>query len=214
MRSTWLPALAGALIGCTTLDQERLRDYSDDGAAMFRCGRYDDARDSFEAALRLKPSDPGLLYNIGQCQDRGGDPAGAERAYRACLEIAPDHPPCRQAQAALLVRLGRRDEAGRIIEDWLGARPQLAAAYALDGWYWRQAGDLPRAQSRLQQALERDPKDMLALTELAQVYEALERPDRALALYRRALDLDPKQAGIADRVNALLARGAVLPRPE
>src|SRR5207253_4981700 len=143
------------------------------------------------------------LYNIGECYDRLGDTAKAERSYRQCLVQTPNHADCRHALASMLMRAGRKDDATRLVEEWLAREPRLAAAYAEDGWLWRQAGDLPRAQARLQQALELDPHEPRALVELALVYEAMQRPDRAAALYERVLERDPHQTEIVKRLNGL-----------
>src|SRR5262245_61741086 len=215
MRHGWLIAgLMFGLAGCSTVADERFRDYTEDGVQLYREGNYADSRESFQAALAIKPEDPTLLYNLGECYARLGDGVKAERFYQACLQRATDHVPCRHALAVLLVQENRRPDAARMIEDWLAREPKLAAAYAEDGWFWRQAGDLPRAQARLQQALEFDPHDARALTELAQVYETMQRPDRALALYERALERDPNQPELTKRVNGLLAKGAGRPRPD
>ena len=215
MRRVWLIAgMVLGLAGCSTVAEERFHDYNEDGVQLFQQGNYADARESFQAALALKPEDPAVLYNLGECYAHLGDTAKAERFYQDCLHRAPNHVPCRHALAVLLVRANRRPEAARMIEHWLAQEPKLAAAYAEDGWFWRQAGDLPRAQARLQQALEFDPHDVRALTELAQIYETMQRPERALVLYERALERDPKQPELTNRINGLLAKGAGRPRPD
>lgn len=207
-------ALALCLEGCESASQERLRDYNLDGVYLFQRGDYAAARESFQAALALKPEDPGLLYNLGECYDRLGDTAKAERSYHQCLVQASNHAACRHALASMLMRIGRKDDAGRLVEDWLAREPRLAAAYAEDGWLWHQAGNLPHAQTRLQQALELDPHDARALVELALVYEAMQRPDRAAALYERVLERDPRQAEIAKRLNRLRSQGTHQPLPD
>ena len=101
-----------------------------------------------------------------------------------------------------------------MVEDWLAREPRLAAAYAEDGWLWYQAGDLPRAQGRLEQALELDPHDGHTLIELARVYEAMKRPDRAVALYERVLERNPKQVEVTERLKALRSQGTGQPQPD
>ena len=76
---------------------------------------------------------------------------------------------------------------------------------------WR-ALRMPRAQSRLQQALAIDHNDVRALTEMALVYEALNRPDRAVVLYERSLELNPRQPDVVQRVSFLKSQGAGRPR--
>jgi tetratricopeptide (TPR) repeat protein len=209
--------LAGLILlatGCAQTMPERLLEYNRDGLAMFDKGQYDHARELFEASLALKPNDPNMLFNLGQCYERLGQPDRAEASYNQCLQVAPDHAACRHALAKLLVARGRGDEAVRSTEAWLTARPNVASAYAVDGWLWHQFGDLPRAQSRLQQALEHDSRDVYALNELALVYEDMHRPDRAAALYERSLDYRPNQPDVRDRLKALRAAGAGAPRPD
>jgi tetratricopeptide (TPR) repeat protein len=94
----------------------------------------------------------------------------------------------------------------------MAREPNVAAAYATDGWLWHQAGDLPRAQARLQQALLLDPHDCFALVELAQIYEAMQYPERAVDLYEQALHQDPYQPEVMRRLNQLQAQGVGRPR--
>jgi tetratricopeptide (TPR) repeat protein len=203
------------LVGCVPAEvQQRVRDYNEDGIYLYQRGDYRAAGESFLAAHALQPQDPGLIYNVAECYDRIGDREKAERYFNECLLRSPNHAACRHALAALLVREGRWAEAVTMVEDWLAKEPKLAAAYAEDGWLWHQAGDLPRAQARLQQALQIDPHDNRALTELALVFEAMQRPDRAVALYERALQVNPHQPDVGRRLNQLRAQGVSLPRPD
>jgi type IV pilus assembly protein PilF len=214
-RFAWTLLLLGCPAGCVSVPvPERVRDYNQDGIYLFERGQYRDARDSFAAALALQPEDPALLYNLGQCYDRAGDPAKAERYYLECLQRDSNHAACRHALASLQVRVGRRDDAVRMVQDWLAREPKRAAAYAEDGWLLLQAGDLPQAQARLQQALQLDPHEPRALIELARVYETLQRPDRAAVLYERVLERDPHQAEVAKRLNQLRSQGAKPPQPD
>lgn len=209
----WVTAvLLVGLAGCATEDAERVRDYTADGLNLYRHGDYLGARESFQAALALRPDDPGLMYNVAQCYDHQGAGAPAERYYLACLQRSPDHAAGRHALAALLVHEGRGAEAVHMAEDWLAREPKRADPYALDGWLWHQKGDLPRAQGRLQQALEIDPHNVRALTELAALYEEMHRPDRAVVLYERVLEVEPGNDEITARLNRL--HGTTRPQPE
>jgi len=210
----WVCGILMLAAGCAPTGQERARDYNEDGVYLFQRGDYRSARESFQAAQALTPEDRGLLYNVGQCYDRLGDSANAERCYRDCLQRAANHADCRHALAALLLRGGRGGEAKAMVEEWLAREPKLAAAYAEHGWLLFQAGDLPGAQTRLQQALELDPQDPRALVEMARVYEALQRPDRAVVLYERILQREPRQVEIQRRLNQLQAQGVSRPRPD
>jgi tetratricopeptide (TPR) repeat protein len=199
---------------CAPTAQERVRDYNEDGLHLFQHRSYDKAAESFEAALALTPGDAQLLYNAGQCYDRAGNAAKAEQYYDACLQRSPNHAGGRNSFATLLLHQGRRDEAVKLIEGWLASQPRLAAAYAADGCLLHQLGDLPAAKLRLEQALELDPHDTRALVELGLVYEALQRPDRALVLYERAVAENPQLDDVAGRIQRLQAQGVKRPLPE
>src|SRR5579884_1729465 len=131
-RVCWAAGLALCLAGCAPTAQERARDYNEDGVALFRRGDFGHAKDSFRAALDLQPQDAAVLYNLGQCCDRLGDAAQAERYYAACLQRDGRHSACRYAQCRLLVREGRTPEATRMVEDWMRQQPKDATAYAAD----------------------------------------------------------------------------------
>jgi Tfp pilus assembly protein PilF len=216
MRGVW-GATGLALIwlgGCAPTAQERVHDYNEDGLHLYQHGEYGRAAESFEAAIALEPGDAALLYNAGRCHDRAGDAARAEQYYTACLQKAPNHAGARNGLAALMLRQGRRDEATQMIEGWLASQPKRGAAHAADGILLHQLGDLPSAKLRLEEALRLDPHDTRALVELGLVYEALQRPDRSLVLYERALDEDPQLEEVAERLRRLQAQGVKRPLPD
>jgi len=206
--------LLAGLAGCETPAQDRARPFNEDGVHLFQHRDYGAARESFEEALRLQPKDPGILYNVGQCYDRLNNTVKAEKFYQQCLEQDANHAPCRHALEVLWFRTGRSKEAEQLIEDWLTREPKRADAYVEDGWRLRQEGALNQAQARLQQALDLDPHNVRALTEMALLYEVLQMPERAVVLYQRVLAEDPRQTDVADRLNLLRKSKVGSPLPD
>jgi Flp pilus assembly protein TadD len=216
-RLVWVAGLAFAAGACVPAVQERVRDYNEDGNFLFQHGRYDYARDSFAAALALQPENPDLIYNVGQCYDRLGQVVQAERSYTECLQRNANHPECRHALTMLLLRQGRRDDAVRMVRDWLRSvqhTPAEAAALAEDGYLYAQAHQPVEALERFQQALELDAHSVRALTEMGRVYEELHYPDRALVLYQRALLVNAQQPEVVQRASLLRRQGIGSPRPD
>jgi tetratricopeptide (TPR) repeat protein len=214
MRRAFCALALLAAAACASEVQQRVREYNEDGVHLFQKGAYRQAKQSFEAALALTPESANLLYNIGQCHDRLGDRVEAERIYKECLARAPDHAECRHAWAVLLVESGRQPEAVRMVEDWLRARPELSSPYVEDAWLRGRDGDLMHARGRLQQAIDKDPRDSRALAELGRIYEKLDKPGRALLLYERSLTVDPQQPELTRKVADLRARKVKPPRPD
>jgi tetratricopeptide (TPR) repeat protein len=206
--------IALLIAGCTPIAQERLTELQQDAMLLYDKGNYTAARESFQTAFALQPTKTVLLYNIGQCSERLGDLEEAEKSYRECLTRLPNHVPSRHALLALLVRRGQVEETRRLVKMWLAQEPNSAAARSAEGWLLHQDGDVVRARARLQEALQINPRDQMALTELGVIYEKMGRPDRAVALYERALEQDAGQLEIARRVKYLKSQGVRGPRPD
>lgn len=62
------------------------------GDVQLRLGRVQDARKSFDEALRLGPTSTGALYGIAGCSLGEGDYEGALKAYREIARLHPDEP--------------------------------------------------------------------------------------------------------------------------
>jgi Flp pilus assembly protein TadD len=208
-----LAPLLWPVSACDMTKQEHFKFYNDDGIFLFSRGDYKSALEDFQAALELKPDDPNLLYNVGQAYDRLGDPVRAEKYYLQCLDVVSGHEEARHALAELWYRTGRKDQAARMIQDWLVAEPQKAAPYAEDGWLLRMQKNYPNAHGRLQQALAIDPHNLRALTELGILFEEENMPDRALVLYERALEFHPRQTELIRRIQMLRTKQIQPPMP-
>ncbi len=202
-------------LGCSGVAaDDRVRQINDDGVFLYQRGEYAGAREDFEFALTLKPGDPGLTYNVGQCYEHQGNAKKAEESYKLCLNKDPNHLQGQSALIKLLVNQGRTSEAKDVVQTWLVSQPKLADAFAHDGWLFQQQGDVQSAMGRLQQALELDPHNVHALVHLAMLFESLERPDRALVLYEEALQREPNRDDLRRHVDELIAKGVKRPLPD
>ncbi len=182
------------------------------GVCLAGVGRKNDARDSFEHALRLAPPAPQdvmVLYNLGQIHQDLGEAKEAAAYYRRCLKLDSNH-----VYAAL--RLGQLAEAAgqnsrarrwyaRTLELPGGESPaqRRLARLAL------RLGEHDEAREHLHQALLADPQDAMALNLLARLYlDAGEDPEVALALARQSVSLRPQlRANWRELARALEAAG-------
>ena len=62
----------------------------------------------------MKPDDPTLLYDLGECYDRLGDTAKAERFYSQCLLHSPNHADCRLRERLKAPAYPVREQSGLI----------------------------------------------------------------------------------------------------
>lgn len=202
------------LLGCAGTGQERLRAYADEGRQLFRQGAYAEARDNYQTALTLSPNDPELQFQLARCHEKLGQTAEAEKLYLGCLRNQPSHAEAGLALVGLQLQTGRRREAETFVSNWLRQFPRAAGPYLADGTLRARDGDLDSARARFHQALDFEPRNPRAMTELAVIYEKLDRPDRALVLYERSLEADAEQPKVRKHVEAMLARGITRPRPD
>jgi tetratricopeptide (TPR) repeat protein len=206
-------AIVIIVAGCTSMDEERWRLFDENGVQAFAIGNYREALENFDLALTHRPQDAVLLYNAGQCHDRLGQLAKAEQCYTYCIQLDAKHSDAHLALIGLYYRTGRVDVANQKIQDWFKQDPRSPAPYVADAWRLRQEKNYPQAQARLQQALSIDPRNRLALTELAMLYEIDGMPDRAYVQYERILEQDKNQTEIRVRLEQLKAQGVSRPVP-
>ena len=86
-------------------------------------GRIDDAYWWARAAVHANPASATAYNTLGVIYQHHGQPALAERAYRAALGRDPDNLVAMQNLWPLLVRLGRLDEAQALAQRVAGIRP-------------------------------------------------------------------------------------------
>lgn len=165
------------------------------------------ARAQFEAALRLRPSDPGIWNDFGTLLRCAGDSLGALGAYDRALEISPRFTEAMFNRALLLVQFGRRAEARDAFRALIHLQPTLARSWNGIALLEREDGDLAAAASAYDRALALAPGDKLAMVGRARI--ALERaePD-SVERYRAARRLAPENLELAiDEAEARLGAG-------
>jgi hypothetical protein len=109
----------------TADDRGAVRDRA---AGHIRSGRLAEAQADLAEVLSADPEDRVALMLMGMARFRADDYAGAEQAYRAVVDAAPDDADAHYGLAVSLVRLGRRGEAARSLEAALGVRPGFTQA--------------------------------------------------------------------------------------
>jgi len=91
-------------------------------------GRWSDARAHFDAAVRLQPQDLALRERQGLARLYGGDPRGAEAAFREARGLPGNWSEADLREGQALAALGRREDARRAYERSLARHPELTEA--------------------------------------------------------------------------------------
>jgi cellulose synthase operon protein C len=164
-------------------------------------------RDAFPFYDRVLDLDPERIPAIRGRVELYNE-AGMQRTALATLERAVDRAPYAvnllNMYASQLRALGRASEAA-VVEDryaalrfddrsYLNSMIELAVARR----------DQPAAERWTQRLLEADPDSQWALGVAARTQRALGQPERAIATYRRALELAPEDVGTLRALSDLL----------
>jgi tetratricopeptide (TPR) repeat protein len=170
------------------------------GMALAARGSLSDARDRFEDAAALNPTDPTILQELARGRAELGDGLGALRAYREA--------------AGALARQGRDEELADLVDRALTVPAQDARALALQAELLGMAGRGRERLHLLNEAAQREPDALEVVADLALAMldeagphaarEVLERaagqgPSPSLELARATvlLELDDEEAALA-----------------
>jgi predicted O-linked N-acetylglucosamine transferase (SPINDLY family) len=123
---------------------------------------------------------------------KAGNLAGAEAAYRAVLEGAPDHVEALTRLAAIEIRLGRRHRAVKLLERGLALKPRAPALHLELGGLRASFGDHAAAVQHFAKAIEFDPERGEGYAALARSFFEQGRFRDAEATARRGLALDAR----------------------
>lgn len=138
-----------------------------------------------EEALAAGREDARLWFLLGAARHALKNLPQALAAFGRALELDPAHAEAARACAAVLLALGRPQEARARLEPWLGRRP-AATDFLVDAAIALEAlGEPEAALARYGEALAQRKNDFRALLNRAQLLARLGRLEEALADQRR-----------------------------
>jgi len=161
--------------------------------AYIQTGDHATALTLVSDALKSKPDDLELQFELGSAYERAGNQKGAERAFLTILDRNPEH-------AATLNYLGymwadsnmNLDRAAEMLTRAVKQDPRNGAYVDSLGWVYYRQGKLDLAEKYLTDASRLLPRDATVHEHLADVLAKRGQHQRALELYRLALSLDPE----------------------
>jgi len=171
--------------------------------------RSNDTAGAEQAALRLVELRPtswvgfnrlGGLYFLGSRYEK------AAEAYRRAIALNPDVAPVRLNLGAVLLRLGRFEEARAALDDSIRIRP-VATAYSNLGVAHYLLGRFPEAAASFQHAVDLAPKNYRGYVDLGDALSQIpEQAGRARAAYEAALPLLRSELSVnpSDALNVVL----------
>ncbi len=164
------------------------------GISLRAQGRTDEAVYHFLEALRLKPNDSGIVYNLANALQSRGDYDQAVRYYREALRLEPQHATAHNNLAIALHSQGRTDEAIEHYQAQLVLSPDNPGAHYNLVIALLATGENAAAMAELERAIGLDSAFHPARIALADVLREQGRAEEALRYYQETIGRDERQA--------------------
>jgi tetratricopeptide (TPR) repeat protein len=188
--SALLPAAAVAQSEGVRVDAVSYARSFASGVEQFDAGRYEEALESFLAAVVANPRDPEALFDVGATYEKLGRHTEASAAYKSALELKPNYGKARARLCTALVASRQFWEGVAACSRALradGTDPELFAAY---GRAFAGAGLYDQAAEGYRMAIRLRPAK-------AEYHLALGLAHERLGEYREALDSLARAARLA-----------------
>ena len=206
-------ALIGS-IGCRSLATNRrtkdisaARQRSLQGADEMQQQNWGEAEKLFGEALRRSQADERAQWGMAEVLYQRGERETAIKHMEAAARLSGENPDLLVRLGEMHLQAGRLDEAQFNADNALQGNRQCGSAWALRGQVLRQRQQLDEALQCYHRALICQPNNPDVQLEIAGLYRALDRPQRALATLDRMVD---SQAGEHSSARAWLLRGQAL----
>jgi tetratricopeptide (TPR) repeat protein len=154
--------------------------------------RWDDAIAQAQQGAFLNPRDPLVQLAVGHIFEAGNNIDQAALAYGRALAADPGFTPARVANVQVLVRKGQTDAALADAQKIVQEMPNNAQAQLQLGRLYLRKGDWQNAANALEVAARLAPGDAETQARLGTAEQYVGKKAEALAAYKRAVELDPK----------------------
>lgn len=192
-------------------DENNAMAWNSLGVSVAALGRYEQAKQYFLEAVKRKPEDAAIYYNLGTLYQSRNDSRTAAKNFKLCLKYSPEH-------LYACLRLGQLAEAAgkrTAAQQYYSRAAQLEKAQPQGSVALRHLANLAIAQKKpgkarafLHDALIKNPYDAAALRILAQLYlDAGEDPAMAEMLARKSISIQETAQGWHLLARALRALG-------
>ncbi len=160
------------------------------GQYYFKIKNYRAALERFNHALTYKPNDAEATFGLAMTQEKLDLLALADQNYRKYLQILPNGPKSKDAEAALK-RIGPHQQMGK--QPGPNGEPASVAEHDINvGETYLSTNNYDAARERFEEALRITPDNPLIYFRLGQALQGMQRLDPARLNYRKYLELEPK----------------------
>ena len=160
---------------------------------------------AFERCLALNPETSDSIFYLAHSLEKSGQLDRATELYEHGISIAPNYPDLRLGLARINLSRGNVSAAKEGASIVLAKSPGNTEAHLVLSLAYSQEGDLHRAKIILEEGVKLADTSTALHLALARIAEREKNVPEAIKHYQRALELDPGNRDIADRLGALRA---------
>ena len=166
-----------------------------DAVVALADNRLDAAALILRRHLEHAPHDVAALRLLADAAARWGDEAEAERRLRQCLELAPGYAAARADLARLLHAQQRSAEVLSLVDRLLTQDPHSSEYLGLKAFTLPLLGRMEEGIALLKEAIAQQPSEGGLWVLYGHLLRETGQRAQAIDAYRRALELQPQQAG-------------------
>ncbi len=160
------------------------------GLALMRHGRWDEAARAFEAAIERSPKDALFWLNLAQARRKLGRAESAIEAARRAVELDPDSALARRMLGQCLNESGLHEHAAAALDARVGTDAERATALTERGLALQRAGQMRASIEPLLEAARLEPTAIKTYIALSDAFKGLDMPEAAWECQRTAVALD------------------------
>jgi tetratricopeptide (TPR) repeat protein len=173
--------------------------------AYIQSGDFPSAIALLRSAISAKADEVDLQFQLGSVQERAGDRKAAEAVFLEVLKKNPEHAPSLNYLGYMWAENGvNLERAQEMLTRAVGQDPDNGAYIDSLGWVYFRLGQLDLAEKYLTDATRLLPRDPTVHEHLGDVLAKRGDMQRALQLYRTAVDLDPESKDV-DKLRSKIA---------
>jgi tetratricopeptide (TPR) repeat protein len=179
----------------------------DAATADIKAGKYDDAGEKLDRAIKAQPDVADAYYQRGRVLHQKKDFDRAKADLDQAVRLKPDFTAAYEERGIVAMARRRWEAAIVDFDRVLTVDPNNVAILVRRGTAHRQAGALDAAIADLTKAIELQPNDAATYTERGFTWRAKHQIEHVVADFERARELHPTASAWTNLGAAKLARG-------
>jgi len=164
------------------------------GITLANQNKLDQAIDSFQQAIKLKPKYAEAHYNLGLVLEKKGKLNKAIVNYKQALVFKPKYAEAHNNLGAVLANLGKLDQAIKSFQQAIKLKPKYAEAHYNLGLALKNQGHLNAAIASFKRSLKINPDNPEVHNTLGNALANLGKLKSALKSFQQALTINPNFA--------------------